>query len=82
MLKMSPSTALLPGAVSDRCWNSRLLQAVLEWRALGLPPSTSLLPLVMTVACWEGREEVARSRAPSCPLWRLTGFNRLLEHNC
>lgn len=67
MLNMSPSAALLPGPVCDRCWNSRLLEAVLEWRLLGLLPSNSLPPSVVTVAWWEGRGEVARSRAPSVP---------------
>lgn len=54
MLKMYPSTALLLGPVSNRCWNSQLLEAVLEWRGLGLLPSNSLPPLVTTVAWWEG----------------------------
>lgn len=35
VLKMSLSTDLLPDLISNRCWNSPLLGAVLECRGLG-----------------------------------------------
>lgn len=64
MLKMSPSTALLPGPVSNRCWNRQLLKAVLERRGLGLLPSKSFNYNCCLVG---GVGEVARSRAPCVP---------------
>lgn len=42
ILKMSPREALLPGIVSDRCWNSQLPEAVLERCVSRLLLSTSL----------------------------------------
>lgn len=50
VLKISPGGALLLDSVSNKCWNSQLLEAVLDWRGLGL------LPLVITVAWWEQLE--------------------------
>ena len=54
VLKMSLSTDLLPDPISNRCWNSQLLEAVLECRGLGPLPSNSSPPLGITVTWWEG----------------------------
>lgn len=54
-------TALPPGPVSDRCRNSRLLEAAGE-QSRGPPPSDSSPPCLVG-----GAREVARHRAPSVP---------------
>lgn len=59
VLKISLGGALLLDSVSNKCWNSPLLEAVLEGvRAAAFSYNCCLVGVV---------EEVARSRAPSVP---------------